>query len=594
MKRLLLSISMLLLAAVGASSQVTRMNIGYVNGEMNTSGNAVFTSSDRGTWVSGAMYIPAEKMKLFQNNHIDSIHAGLASRLNVDSLRVWIRTSLDGEDLASGAISGKTGSNPRAVKGWNLVGLESPYYISDNQGLYVGYSFLQSNRTVAMSIVNSPHPNALFVQLGSDAAWEDRSSEGALAVEAYVYGDNLPKYNLQLTELSAGPSFVIDKGELAVNAEVMNIGASTITGFDIECEIDGVDMTYIFSVDETIAYGERCQLSFTFNPDIFEKMPANRTLTATITNLREGADLDMSDNTLKSDFEVVQHDYARNVLIEEFTTEQCVNCPRVAGFLHEALEDERIAGYAVALCHHSGYYNDWLTIPVDNEFLWFYNGSTYAPAMMYDRYSFGNSTPVTLPGSAEEIVSYVQRQMSRTAYVCLNLKAERDADDENLIHITVTGERSKQDFTVNEPRINVMLYEDSIKARSQSGAGSDYIQMHVGRDINSTWGDVIEWDGDNYTYTCDFQIKPIYNTEQLGIVAWIWDYDSENPGNCDVSNTNSISLPSALTSVTTISTSENMASGYYDLNGRKLQSKPVIPGIFIEKNGMSIRKIIVK
>lgn len=116
MKHIILSSFLFLATSLNLNAQSTKMSVGYVDGEVNTSGTDGFSSKSKDTWVSGAMYLPKEKLQLLTGNHIDSIHAGLASRLNVDSLRVWVRTSLSGEDLASGAISGRSGSNPRAAK----------------------------------------------------------------------------------------------------------------------------------------------------------------------------------------------------------------------------------------------------------------------------------------------------------------------------------------------------------------------------------------------------------------------------------------------------------------------------------------------
>lgn len=237
------------------------MSVGYVDGEVNTSGTDGFSSKSKDTWVSGAMYLPKEKLQLLTGNHIDSIHAGLASRLNVDSLRVWVRTSLSGEDLASGAISGRSGSNPRAAKGWNTIGLDQPYVIDGTaEGLYIGYSYHQKGNTVALSVVNQPQANALFAKLGTEAEWQDRSEEGALAVEAFVYGDRLPKHNLSLNSLTPFPIFVIDKETLTVSAQVRNNGVETITGFDAVCRVDGQEETYTAHINENIPYGETHQV----------------------------------------------------------------------------------------------------------------------------------------------------------------------------------------------------------------------------------------------------------------------------------------------------------------------------------------------
>lgn len=596
MKHTLLSFFLLLTAALSANAQATRMSLGYVNGQMNTSGTDGFSINSKDTWVSGAIYIPADQVRLYANNHIDSIHAGLASRLNVDSLRVWVRTSLTGEDLASGAISGRSGSNPRVAKGWNTIGLDHPYVISDqSEGLYIGYSYHQKGNTVALSVVNEPQSNALFVQLGTESEWQDRSSEGALAVEAYVYGDQLPKYNLTLTSLDLARAYVVDNGTLAVSAQVRNNGTETITGFDAICRVNDLDETYTAHINERIPYGETHLVEFSITPAISSATPSNRKLTVTIDHLTEGADVYPNDNTLSAPFEVVAHDFTRNVLLEEFTTELCPNCPRVAGFLHEALQDERIVGRAIALCHHSGYYTDWLTIPSDNDYLWFFGGGgSYAPAMMFDRTAMDGENTVCLPQSADEIVLRTMSRLSQTAYVSISINAEVDPNDANLLHINVEGERLKENFTAHAPRISVVLYEDNIKARSQASGGDDYVHQHVSRCVNSTWGDVIEWDGDAYTYTCDLTLREDYVRGNLGVVAYVWDYDTENPAQCEVANAASITWDKVANNIAASTLEDTTSARFYTLDGREVSETSRTPGIYLVKKGSQVRKVLVK
>lgn len=596
MKHTLLSFFLLLTAALSANAQATRMSLGYVNGQMNTSGTDGFSINSKDTWVSGAIYIPADQVRLYANNHIDSIHAGLASRLNVDSLRVWVRTSLTGEDLASGAISGRSGSTPRVAKGWNTIGFDHPYAISDQtEGLYIGYSYHQKGNTVALSVVDTPQSNALFVQLGTEAEWQDRSSEGALAVEAYVYGDQLPKYNLTLTSLDLSRAYIVDNGTIAVSAQVRNNGSETITGFDAVCRVDNLDETYTAHINERIPYGETHQVEFSITPAISSATPSNRKLTVTIDHLTEGADIDIRDNTLSAPFEVVAHDFTRNVLLEEFTTEKCPNCPRVAGFLHKALQDERIAGRAIALCHHSGYYTDWLTIPSDNDYLWFFGGGgSYAPAMMFDRSAMDGENTVCLPQSADEIVLRTMSRLSQTAYVSISINAEVDSNDANLLHVNVEGERLKENFTAHAPRISVVLYEDNIKARSQASGGDNYVHQHVSRCVNSTWGDVIEWDGDAYTYTCDLTLREDYVRDNLGVVAYVWDYDTENPTQCEVANAASITWNKVANNIAAPIQENTTSARFYTLDGREVSEASRTPGIYLVKKGSQVKKVLIK
>lgn len=154
--------------------------------------------------------------------------------------------------------------------------------------------------------------------------------------------------------------------------------------------------------------------------------------------------------------------------------------------------------------------------------------------MMFDRTAMDGENTVCLPQSADEIVLRTMSRLSQTAYVSISINAEVDPNDANLLHINVEGERLKENFTAHAPRISVVLYEDNIKARSQASGGDDYVHQHVSRCVNSTWGDVIEWDGDAYTYTCDLTLREDYVRGNLGVVAYVWDYDTENPAQCEV------------------------------------------------------------
>lgn len=527
---------------------MTGLNVGYCDGRVNTSGTSGFSSSEKDTWISGAIYIPKSMLKTYAGNRIDVVNAGMASALNVDTVTVWVRSTLDGEDIARGGISKNTVQ--KIVKGWNPVRLEKPYDIqAESEGVYVGLSFHQTGSSMGLSVNPAPHENALFVKMGSGAEWTDRSSEGSLALEAMVYGDNLPRHNLVLEAIRVQPVFVVDKGTLSVSATLRNVATHTVTGFDIECVVDGSTDVYRAHVDESIAYNERKTVNAVLDiTGITGGDPKTRTATITVTNLNEGEDENMEDNVLAADFEVVEHDFTRNILLEEFTGESCPNCPRVAGFLENIFEDKD-NGYKErvnVICHHSGHNPDWLTQPADKAYLWFYNdgGCTYAPAVMFDRYAgefvSSPSTPVVLPLSEEYIMWVFDDRLLDPAFVSLKIRAEMDSEDAGKVRVTVGGERSKADFTMNPPRINVVLVEDGIKAHNQANGGPDYVHNHVARAQNSTWGDVLEWTGDSYEYSCELNVGRDCVRENLSIVAYIWDYDQNDASGCKVANSSRI------------------------------------------------------
>lgn len=587
MKKLIISLLALLSITVEGNAQVSGLSLGYCDGQSTTKGS--ITSSEKNVWVSAAIYIPAGTINTYSGNHIDSINVALASKLNVDTLKVWLRSSLDGENLAEGTIT--SASTQKISKEWNKVGLDTPYNVerTDN-GLYIGYSFHQKGASFGIAALTSACKNALFVQLPGEE-WTDRSSEGTLCVEGLVYGDNLPKLNVALQSVDAQSVYVIDKGTMKITGSVKNLATQTVTGFDVLASIDGSEETCTAHVDASLAYKQTMDFSVTVNPTI--TATGKGKVTVTIANLAEGDDEDPSDNVLTDTFSIVQTDYTRNIIIEEFTTEQCSNCPRMASYLHSALEKDAYKERAFAACHHSGYYTDWLTSTCDNSYLWFFNagGATYAPAIMIDRINLGESTPVICPSSQTELELYMDYALSQPAFVSVNVSAVTDTDNPQLVHVKVNGTKSVETLCAN-PRLVVYALEDNVDARSQAGATS-FVHNHVKRAFNSTWGDALEWNGDTYEYACDFEISSECVKENMQVVAFIYNYNSEDATDCAVANSGSTLIEDAANYITPVTANNSGEVEYFSLSGRKVSAENLTKGIFIVKKGGKATKVVI-
>ncbi|MCD8387116.1 MAG: Omp28-related outer membrane protein [Bacteroidales bacterium] len=607
MKRRFLSLIAMVALCGATFAQTSALNVGYCQGEYNSTGSSAFSTSEADTWVSQAIYLPAETMGLYSGNSITQIHAALGSALNIDSLQVWLRSDLDGENLAQGVISKNTAN--KMAKGWNLVDLDEPYLVpADVDGMYVGLSFHQTKLSVGLSILSpdvvAPQEGALFLKLGSDAEWEDHHEDGTACIEAMIDGESLPQYNLTLTSLASQPTYVIKKHKLKLTASVRNQATVTISAFDAQCQIDGSDDVYTARIEQPIAYGEEKVISFEIDPAcITTDNPAERTVTVTIANLVEGEDENPADNVMSATFAVVEEDFTRRVLIEEFTTEKCPNCPAMATKLHSFLEMDGYADKVTVLCHHSAYYTDWLTITADNSYLWLFNmgGSTFAPALMIDRLSSdytsnqAEGSPIFFPSSAQEIANAVDRRIEDIALVSVNIEAE-PADDDGGVNVKVSGKRVNESFTVNPARIVVALVEDSIAAHSQAGGTSDYRHMHVNRAYNSTWGEEIEWDGDQYSYECQFTLGATYVRDQLSIVAYIWDYDENSVSNCEVCNSDLLKYSDfrGISGITEIRSQEAVTPiAYYTIDGIQLSAPRSGLNIVRYSDG-STRKLLIK
>lgn len=594
MKKVLLSLFALLASFEVSNAQVSGMNIGYCHGKLGpfpSTSDTYFSdiSTKKKTWTSGAILIKKEKINSLAGNQIREIHAGLISKLNVDSLAVWVSESLDGPVLSTDTIA-------TPAKGWNTVALTKPVDItSDMQTLYVGYSYHQKSTSKAMSCTKTPEPGySCFIRSGNDE-WKDYSSDYTVSVEALVYGDKLPKYDLTLSALDVQQNYVVDNGNLEFTMKVFNNATVTINGFDAVCTVDGSDEKYTVHCDSSIAYNESKTITMTVSPTAIQTMdPATRTLTVTLTNLTEGEDEIPSDNTLSGTFNVTLHSFVRNVLLEEFTTEKCTNCPRVASYVHDAMNEPEFQGRLNTMENHAGYYTDSFTATFHNDWTWLFD-NLYAPAVLYDRHAEdGAVTAVTCPNSKLELFEGIRKRLRETAFVSLKVTADVDGENQK-INVKVTGTRAKENFTKNPARITVVLTETNLAAISQAGAGGEYTHYNVGRRVNSIWGDVLEWNGDDYTYECSIPYTQNYVLDNLGVLAFIHDYDPDDKTKCEVANSAAITsaeFTGKSTGICSPKASVNEAQAqYFDLQGRKL-STPTKGFNIVKRNGRFIKQIL--
>lgn len=589
MKRIILSLLACLAIFGVGRAQVSDVTVGYCGGETNNSGN--IKCSDSETWVSAAIYIPASTLNTYAGNQITGINAALASKLNIQELTVWVRRTIDGENLAEQTITKDT--DPKIKKGWNELTFDIPYDITScEEGIYIGYSFFQKKVTYGIATLPNPTENGLFYQFG-DGEWENHSSEGTLCVEARVQGDNLPKVNLMLTNISIPDVYIIDKGTMAISGTVWNRATYTITGFDVNVAVDGKNVA-TSRIDMELPYNESAGFETVVALGIDEVGSGKGVVTVSVENINEGADEDPSDNSISAEFMIIQHDFKRRILVEEFTTEKCPNCPRVGNYIHDSLEKEEFKDDVIVVCHHSGYYTDWLTTSFDNQYLWLFNdgGQTYAPAVTVDRNANGKSTSVYCPSSSSEMELSWRNALTTPAFVSVNVEVEADPADENHITVKVTGAKSVEKLCEN-PQITVWVVEDNIAAQSQASA-SNWVHQHVNRAVNTAWGDPVEFSGDEYSYECEFNLMTTWKREDLQIVAFIANYNVNNANDCEVQNAGSAKVVNAGTGVGSIAEEGETAAEIYTISGMKISGENLAPGIYIRKAGSKTEKFVVK
>lgn len=621
-KRLFLAL--LLLAGYVAQAQLVLMNPAR-NAEPATASSPVFRTGSNTMWwglVADDNNRSGLGTKKAESFDAALKAAGMVAGKQVKSMKFYLRdlsvlkdikiffsknlpSNLDNADyvqaIDKSTLTGGDEGNYKQGRP-NVVQLTTPYTIPA-EGCYVGIHFTVTSAAssagqypIVLYAVKNQTDGLWIRSSQSVTRWTDGNSYGTLATQLELEGE--------FTDNAATPK---DFGKVGgsvgypinIPLEISNMGKLAINNIDYTITTNGVDGELIHhQFASAISASGKQTLNITLPA---ESEPKENHLAITI-NKVNGQDNQAEDKVAEGTVAIVSDLYPRNVIIEEFTTESCGNCPRVAGFLHEALKDYDLSKVG-AVCHHEGYYSDWLTQPCDKELTWLYNegGGTYAPAMMFNRraifdsqYLQGEKDNVTIPGSAAEIKSIVNNQLQQYSNVTLNVDAAPNADSTEVT-FTING-KCNNAFDKATGLLTIYMTEDSIKARRQAGAGSNYYQMHVIRYYNSSWGDPITWKGNEFTATYTITLKNEWKRNQLVFAAMVNKHNTDNKLDCPIENSACCKLGkykggSGIDNVTTTSNVHEVAR--FTIDGRRIQQAQ--PGInIIQMSDGSVRKVLVK
>lgn len=507
------------------------LTIGYCDGRNGDKGEITSATAEN---ISAAVEIAPQMVRALAGNDLSAIRVYLPAKTNINSLTVWVRNSLDGENVAESTVKSKSLS-----KGWNELSLETPFKIEDGETFYMGYTFSQKKRAYAICCTGDYREGGLYYRFDGED-WIVDTQYGNLCIEGVVTGDNLPRYDLSFDGVVMEPLYYISE-DVIVNLTVTNRGVEDVTGFDLQYEVPDL-VSGVEHIDCMIPPRESVEIKAVLPP--FD-VPSLRdiVLSLSISKIDNGEDVNLGNNSREIVFSSTDKTYRKVVLLEEFTTEMCGNCPIAAPIVAEAIEkfEEKYPHTVAAICHHSGFNTDFMTTPYDEEYLFLYGGSTYAPAMMLDRYHGEGKCPVYQITSVENILKDIEEAYSRHPEIAIEVSGDYDAASGKL-YVDVTGMRVFESSGL-PLRINVVVTEDNIPQKMQNNAPLDYLHQHVMRTANSTWGDIIEWNGNDFCYSCCLDISEEWVTENLDIVVYVSTYDDGDNTNCRVENTRKIGLP---------------------------------------------------
>jgi len=531
MKTKLISFLMILCSFLPVLGQeADSMTIGYCAGE---NGEMSDIMSSNAKQISAGILITPGMVESLVGNRVETIRVYLPSKLNVTSLTAWVRGSLDGENLTQATLKAK-----QLEKGWNELQLETPYEIANSEPFYIGYTFEQKSRAYAVCCTGFYVEGGLFYKF-DDGDWLTESKYGNLCVEGVVKGDKLPQYDLELNYVSTQPIYYVGD-KLKVIMRVFNHAVNTVKGFTLSYSIDGTYSNSIH-VDCDIASGKFEDMTVYLPP---MEIPEGEevTMDLTISAIDGGEDQAMGNNSKSLTISTADGDFKKMVLVEEFTTEECGNCPAAAPLVYGAVDrfNEEHPNSATIICHHAGFYTDFLTSDFDEGYLYLYNGTTFAPAAMVDRF-YGDRGPVFGITSEQAIYDKIQEAYDRAVNYSIKANVTYDETSKTL-KVDASGSRLV-DSETTPTRISVVVVESNIPGRKQSGAEDDYTHMHAMRTANSTWGDLIDWEGYDFNYSCSLEIDDKWVQDNLEVVVYINKYDAEDVSKCNVENVRVLKFP---------------------------------------------------
>ncbi len=509
--------------------------------------NDKMISTDGAMTVDAAIYFTPEDMARFAQGSITGVNVGIHSKYNTASIKAWLRDDISGQDIASNEVSSET--DPALGTGWNSIRFDSPVAIEQGKGYYVGYTmtFSKAANFFLLSSQEGTHAGACWVRIG-EGEWQDLSETyGILNLEALIQSDNLPQNDLELTAASIEDTYIVSGTPFTVKYSVHNAGMLPVDSYTlvISDEENGLSQSHTVTCD--LQHDARQEFTELFSFDGLEpEKDYNFTLKIEKPNGKD--DESPSNNEMAMEkIASINGTFARSVLIEEFTTESCPNCPPAANNLHTMYnsltqaEKDRVA----IVCHHSGYGVDRFTKPCDSSLVWFYNSDrVFAPAFMFNRTTTSGNSPVHQPLSATGLKQNVSEQLKREAFYSIDIRGSHD-EENKTINLHISGKAAAHVF--DNPLITIYVVEDNVKPYSQAGASAGFMHNHLIRAYSSTWGKRPTWDKP-YEYSSTAELSYADNKgatckiEDMEIVALIANYDNKNPNNCEVGNVAKVKL----------------------------------------------------
>ncbi len=632
MKKFLLSLLVSATAFCGftsANATTTTRDLGYVGASEPVYPGTGFRNSlsTSSNW-SVAVRLTADQLQKYIGASITQIKAGWASQgQQGKDVKIWLRTSYEGDDLVTGKGDFKFG--------WNTIKYSTPYVIpEDVDELWFGYdvavppndycistSVLGGSKQGVNYLINLDMYDESPEEAVSDAVLAAQDGMGMILALATVEFDASTFENRVIaSRLACNPLINADKASTAL-LSINNEGSNEVSSLTLHYECGDLTKDYVLDLPQPIMANKSTKISI----PAFALASGEHKLIVSEVN---GA-----PNNIKSEgliYEAlsipgeVADSYERRSLVEYFVDENEYRSPSYFDDIlwpgYEPYSD-RIS----LVCHHLsdqfmiGEGEDMalaIMLSGDNQ------RNVYCPAMAIDR-SLQISNPVTTDNSLtfNTIYPTFVSPLYDEALAIPTFASVAVESDFNLekytASIEVNGSIAEGVLPEGENlQLTVYVLEDNVYSDSQEFPGEKgtekreyYHKAIIRQQPTPIYGDVITEGSGNFTRTYEVEIDPTWKAGDMKVLAVLNRTEKNTVYNRSVINVAEAPLDPANVGMAEIATDcQGVAvSGgsitvngstegveVYNIGGARVANTSLTTGVYVVRTADTAAKVFVK
>ena len=553
-------------------------------------------------------YYPQEMLKPFIGCNIKSIRV-LAK--DVSSIKnVFIK---EGSTIAEATeIKAEEPLGSSIGDNWYEIKLKKAIEITaDTKGFVVGYNLEAGNQrkiTVGKNGVNSYRGN-LFTYYSKINDWINRSTIDSYTLPLQLVVE--PAIGVTMSEIVVShielPQYTEVGKAIKVDYWLSNASSTPVNNFELDVLVDN-KLIKTISVDEGVAVGETNK-KFTID-EVQPNISAGKHNLVLKFKKIKGKEL----NDIKGSENNHRVLYYKNVvarqktLVEEFTSERCINCYRGIQNIKE-LKKRQPDMVMVAVHLNEKQFRDDVAAP-ESQFIKQMANVSGIPSFACNRIAFIYNKQETIANPniaqiSEEATQAIDNfydfsKKNTCVFSTLGIVNKYDKDSKK-IKITVTGTGvEKANELLEDYALFVLVKENNVDGRqgNENGMLDDVKHQDVLRGyVSDVKGDNdLVWNGDNFTKTYDFAIQNNWKPIDLEVVAFIAPKVKEigfNLENLAVQNCVSEPLANDANAIDNIPTDSNAKEiGRYNVKGQRISAPQKGINIVKFSNGKVLKEIV--